>query len=590
MQPLPEEEFKTKDPELQRWLSSVLAKQQADSQRNLLEAHEQLRVYLDARLQEIIAASEGYGDKADFNLGDVEVDFVKTAQRDEPRYDPDLPPMADFPPNPTVLTGVLGFTDEQLIQIDDEENELRKDGGGQWHSEPPPLQKVNDSYSSYCSSGVMARIRAQGLRNTMAMGTISGASQNTGRCIDWLMGEPMDIAAATAIFASTFVFFMQLQWKGYLCRVAMGLDEAGGWAGATKAFANLEFMFAALFLTELILRLSYFRMTFFKDGMNCMDCVVVVVCSFDTFLFSQIEGVGGGNLVFTRMIRYAKLVRTLRFIRAMKLCSPLRILIRTIASSFMSLVWSMVILMVMMLMSGLFICQTLQEYIVDTSAPWEHRVWVEKNYGNAAKALWTMFEITFSGGWPTWVSPLVEYVSVWYAVFFAAYVGGVVFAVIRIITALFLKDTLAVAANDNDMMVQQKAKDRAKFVGKLEEIFREFDTNQNGMISFDEFQAFVKNPASKVYISQLELEAHELEGLFTLLDDGDDQVSFDEFLSGVIRLRGQTRTHDVLVLLHDMRKISQNVKRMCEEMRMMKLHIRQSGNGSADTKRPGMVL
>ena len=41
--------------------------------------------------------------------------------------------------------------------------------------------------------------------------------------------------------------------------------------------------------------------------------------------------------------------------------------------------------------------------------------------------------------------------SAWYAVPFLGYITLVVFAVIRIVTALFLKETLASAANDADM-------------------------------------------------------------------------------------------------------------------------------------------
>ena len=50
-----------------------------------------------------------------------------------------------------------------------------------------------------------------------------------------------------------------------------------------------------------------------------------------------------------------------------------------------------------------------------------------------------MFEITHSGSWPAVVRPIVEKVNAWYAVLFLTYITLVVFAVIRIVTALFLK-------------------------------------------------------------------------------------------------------------------------------------------------------
>eukprot|EP00418_Pyrodinium_bahamense_P023839 CAMPEP_0179132258 /NCGR_PEP_ID=MMETSP0796-20121207/62854_1 /TAXON_ID=73915 /ORGANISM="Pyrodinium bahamense, Strain pbaha01" /LENGTH=52 /DNA_ID=CAMNT_0020831197 /DNA_START=1 /DNA_END=155 /DNA_ORIENTATION=+ len=52
-----------------------------------------------------------------------------------------------------------------------------------------------------------------------------------------------------------------------------------------------------------------------------------------------------------------------------------------------------------------------------------------------------MFEATFSGCWPTYARPLIERVSVWYAAFFILYVTIVVFSTVRIVSALFLRDT-----------------------------------------------------------------------------------------------------------------------------------------------------
>ena len=60
-------------------------------------------------------------------------------------------------------------------------------------------------------------------------------------------------------------------------------------------------------------------------------------------------------------------------------------------------------------------------------------------YGSFMKALYTMFEITHSGSWPARVRPVIDKVSPWYALPFLGYITLVVFAVIRVVTALFLK-------------------------------------------------------------------------------------------------------------------------------------------------------
>merc|ERR1719316_873329 len=98
-----------------------------------------------------------------------------------------------------------------------------------------------------------------------------------------------------------------------------------------------------------------------------------------------------------------------------------------------------------MIMSGLFLCEMLKEFIRDSNRSMEWRYWVFRHYGTSSRAVYTLFEVTLSGCWPTYFRPLIDKVSVWYAVFAIFYVTMVVFAVIRIITALFLKKTLQAA-------------------------------------------------------------------------------------------------------------------------------------------------
>merc|ERR1719401_1578591 len=114
----------------------------------------------------------------------------------------------------------------------------------------------------------------------------------------------------------------------------------------------------------------------------------------------------------------------------------------------MALLWSMVLLGMLMFGGAVSLCQMLQASIANEELPLDTRLWLFQMYGTSGRAVWTMFELTFSGGWPNYARRVVEEVHWAYAFFYATYVSVVVFAVTRIISALFLKDTLQVAAND----------------------------------------------------------------------------------------------------------------------------------------------
>lgn len=378
----------------------------------------------------------------------------------------------------------------------------------------------------------------------------------------WFMQTPLDVLACLLILANTVIIFVQLQFEGCNVRAALGMESDPCWPGAESVFSGLDYAFATIFLLELVARVAYFRAAFFKDPLNLLDAAVIAMTSFATFAFLH----GSRNMIVTRMMRNAKFVRTLRFARAFQVCHQLRVLVRTISASFMSLFWSMIILFFFMLVSALFLCQSLQEFVRDASQDEEDRRWVESTYGSAAKALWTFFQITFSGGWPAWVHPLVEKVGVHYAMFFAVYVAVVVFAVLRIITALFLKDTLNVAANDKEMMIQNKLREKAGYAARLEQVFREADRSGDGKVTWEEFEELLSKPSARAYLSALELETHEVESMFMLLDDGDGSISSEEFLSGIVRLKGQARSLDVLLLLHENKKIAAHVDRLTNDI------------------------
>merc|ERR1740121_3073651 len=116
----------------------------------------------------------------------------------------------------------------------------------------------------------------------------------------------------------------------------------------------------------------------------------------------------------------------------------------------------MILLFVVMLLGALVICQSLSEMYFDDSIDPNTREWAYARFGTSARALYSMFEITLSGIWPEYARRLFEDVHEGYVAFFVLYIGCVVFAMIKIITALFLKDTLNNAASDANMMMQQK--------------------------------------------------------------------------------------------------------------------------------------
>jgi len=370
-----------------------------------------------------------------------------------------------------------------------------------------------------------------------------------------------DIGVGSLIVINTLIMFFQLEYQGAQVGYALGARPEIGWKGADDVFFVAEHVFNFVFLLELLLRMWAYRWDYFKEAANYLDCFLVLTAAVDAYLLPLFAAGLDLNLSFGRLIRFGRMVRVFRLVRVMRVFCQLRVLVNTIWASFGTLLWSLVILGIVMLISALLLCQILDEYIMDETEPQEKRMWVYQRYGSAMRASYTMIEITLSGAWPTYARPLIEDVSPYYSIFFVVYVYLVVFAVVRIITALFLKETLKIASEDSEMMVAEQTRVKSTYVDRLTQIFAGLDVSGDGLISQQEFEAAMSDQSVKAWLAVLDLQVHEVSGLFALLDHGNGRISYEEFTSGIVRLKGPAQSVDVVTLLHENRKILRTIKR-----------------------------
>lgn len=225
----------------------------------------------------------------------------------------------------------------------------------------------------------------------------------------------------------------------------------------------------------------------------------------------------------------------------------------------MALFWSIFLLAIVMLMAALFLCQSLASPLEDESIALETRAWIFRMYGTSSRAFYTVFELTFSGGWPNYARILVEEVNATYSVFFFIYIISVTFAMFRIITALFLRDTLALASSDAEMAVQEKMKQKESYASKLLDFFSAADTSQDGYLTLGEFETILLDDSVKTWLSLMELDVHDTKQVFNILDDGDGLVSPTEFVEGILRLKGAARSTDVMRIMHCCHKLVEDL-------------------------------
>jgi len=386
-----------------------------------------------------------------------------------------------------------------------------------------------------------------------------------------MMEGPIDRMFSIAIVTNVVFMCAELEYRGFMRGMTLGyLDgEKDGsiWKGSTdRLFVIGEHIFNIFFLIEIYLRLAVLRRKFWYDEegirkANIFDLVLVIASSLDLYI-PRTEARHGAsvNLNVLRPFRFLRLFRTLRVLQAIRLLDPLRVLVNTVFASFISLFWSIALLTIVMLLAALFMAQSLIGTLEDQDVDAAVLEWVYMMYGTTGRSFNTLFELTFSGGWPNYTSTIVHHVNWWYGVFFFIYIIAVTFAMFRIITALFLKDTLEVTANDAEYAVREKIKQRESYTEKLLEFFHAADLHGEGFLTFEKFQSILEQEQAKTWLSIMEVDVRDSNDFFHFLADERGVVTPDKFVKGIMRLKGGAKSQDIIALQRGLSQIQCQIR------------------------------
>ncbi|CAE7419918.1 unnamed protein product [Symbiodinium natans] len=185
--------------------------------------------------------------------------------------------------------------------------------------------------------------------------------------------------------------------------------------------------------------------------------------------------------------------------------------------------------------------------------------------------------------WPTNARPVLERVSHAFVIFYLLYITIIVFAVIRVISAIFLKDTLDEANNDAAHLVLDRLRKKAEYIERLEGVFKTLDVTGRGTLSETVLNHMLANPKVKAYFQTLEVDVQEGAALFHLLDDGDGEVTLDEFIDGIMRCKGPARAIDTVALKADVKQLDNKVSKLIKQLKEARL-IRSKSTAADGSK------
>lgn len=324
---------------------------------------------------------------------------------------------------------------------------------------------------------------------------------------------------------------------------------------------GVEVAFCIIFSLELALRVGALQQRFFQSRekwWNFFDCFLVLLQITEEIIVlatpdsitkesaSSDSRQGGSDFSMLRVLRILRLIRIVRLVRLLRFVSELRTIVVSIFGSMRSLLWTIVLLFLIMYVVGIYVTQVVCDHMIElrkhNPRAFEEQLEIRDFFGTLGQSILTLY-MTITGGinWRVAVLPVMENVNPMLVMLFAMYIAFCLFALMNIITGVFVESALQTARQEKD----------SNMLMFIKNLFNQADINRKGMITWMDLEECLKDEEMRGYFESFEIPVTEAEELFGLLDvAGCGMIGFDTFVNGCFRLRGPARSLDLAVFMH----------------------------------------
>jgi len=294
---------------------------------------------------------------------------------------------------------------------------------------------------------------------------------------------------------------------------------------------------------------------------NYFDLLVVaaqLVQEAIEFFRPSSEGNDADNLRILRVLRVLRIVRIFRLVRVLHLIGELRTIVSSIMGSFRSLFWTVLLLLLMMYIVGVWFLQSVTDHFLAKGSDFIPSTGEDKlrehfhSLGQTILSLWQ----ALSGGvdWGDVADPLMSEVEPLLGVAFAAFIAFAILALMNVVTGVFVQTALHSAEQEEETFLTDQ----------IIALFHKCKGGDDwGCITERDLELRLADPDMAKEWKNINVSADEATYVFALLDvDGNGEVQFEEFLSACLRLRGSAKSLDMLIQLQE----SRHAKKVLEDM------------------------
>lgn len=131
------------------------------------------------------------------------------------------------------------------------------------------------------------------------------------------------------------------------------------------------------------------------------------------------------------------------------------------------------------------------------------------------------------------------------------------FAVLNIITGVFVEGAIAKAQTEKEDMLQDQLKDENDMRQELSDLFEAIDTDGSGLIDISEFETMLEKDTTRGLFRVCGLRVSQAWEVFRLLDkDKDYTISRHEFVDGCMKLSGSANSLDIASVINQIEELA----------------------------------
>jgi len=333
--------------------------------------------------------------------------------------------------------------------------------------------------------------------------------------------------------------------------------------GDTANFWVIQLVFSSLFLIEMVLRLGAEGLLFFQSELwawNCFDLFLVLLSMLE-LLIDLVSSSGSSSIPFEtsnlRIARFVRIIRSVRIARVVEMLGALRTLVTSLVCTLKTLAWALLLLVMFIYVAGVVFTQAAYDHLreIDSHDQEGHlsrSVLLRQYWGSLGTSMITLFQ-AISGGvdWDLAARPLEGVHWIW-MVLFIAFIAFTTFAVLNVITAVFCQAAIDSAEHDKDMVLHSMIANKKMYEEQIHRLFMDIDRDGSGFITLTELEYRMEDERVKAYLTSLGIDSHDAWTIFKFLDvDGTHRVSFEQFVSGLLRLKGNAKSADMMHLMEE---------------------------------------